>query len=121
VSGAIPYLFWGSDTYPGATLQDLNLFSVTPVSQTFTSGSPAFSGTATIDLSAYSVYLPTTVGDLGFIYAGNSSGPGNGSPIGIWQVTAVPEPSAIAQLAQGAMAFMGLAFARRARRVAALR
>jgi hypothetical protein len=119
VNGGIVYEFWKSDTYQGAALQDLNLFSATPVSQTFTSGSPAFIGTATIDLSAYSAYLPTTVGDFGFIYAGNSSGPGNGSPIGIWQVVAVPEPSAIALLALGAMAFAGLTIVGRTRRVAA--
>jgi hypothetical protein len=121
VSGGIVYEFWGSDTYQGATLQDLNLLSASAVSQAFVSGTPAFSGTMTINLSSYSAELPA-LGASGFVYPGNSGGQGTvQQPIGIWQIVAVPEPSAIALLALGAMAFAGLTIVGRARRVAARR
>jgi hypothetical protein len=47
-------------------------------------------------LSAYVADLPTTLDTTGNIYAGDSSGPGNGTAIGRWEVTVVPEPSTLA-------------------------
>ena len=76
---------------------DLNLYSSGTNARTFASGSPVFNtGTEVIDLSAFAAYLPTTVSAHGNIYAGNSSGPGNGTIIGSWDVIAVPEPSTMA-------------------------
>ena len=126
-TGGNVYDRYNSDTYQasGGALLDLNLFSSGASAQTFTSGSQAFNtGTEVIDLSAFLAALPTVINTSGWIYAGNSAGQGNGTPIGRWNVTAaapVPEPPALAQLALGAMAFAGLAFVRRARRVAASR
>jgi hypothetical protein len=118
VSGGIVYEFWGSDTYQGAALQNLNLFSSSAVSQAFVIGTPAFSGTVTVDLSSFITELPA-LGASGFIYSGNSGAPGTvQQPIGVWQVTAVPEPAAIAQLVLGAMAFAGLTIIRRICRMA---
>jgi hypothetical protein len=96
---------------------DLNLYvTVSPQLQTFSPSSPAFTGTAIIDLSSLLAYLPPT-GTSGNIYSGNISSPG--ALIGTWVV--VPEPPAVAQLALGAVVFAGLALVRRARRVAARR
>jgi hypothetical protein len=121
VSGGIVYEFWGSDTYQWVASQDLNLFSASAVAQTFVSGTPAFGGTVTVDLSSYIAELPA-FGASGFVYPGNSGGSGTvQQPIGIWQVVAVPEPSAITLLALGAMALAGLTIVQRIRRVAARR
>jgi hypothetical protein len=94
-TGGNIYNYFNSDTYQatgGASL-DLNLYSSGTSAQTFTSGSAGFNtGTEVIDLSAYLADLPTTVGAHGNIYAGDSSGQGNGTIIGTWDITAAPAP-----------------------------
>ena len=101
-TGGNIYNEYNSDTYlaTGGASLDLNLYSSVTSAQTFTSGSAGFNtGTEVIDLSAYLAELPTTLGAQGHIYAGNSSGPGNGTIIGSWDITAVapaPEPTTLA-------------------------
>jgi hypothetical protein len=101
-TGGDIYGLYASDDYKatGGALLDLNLYSSGTSAQTFTSGSATFNtGTEVIDLSAYLADLPTTVGAHGNIYAGDSSGPGNGTIIGSWDVIAVapvPEPTTLA-------------------------
>jgi hypothetical protein len=108
-TGGNIYDHYNSDTYQatGGALLDLNLYSSGTSAQTFTSGSAVFNtGTEVIDLSAYAADLPTTVGTHGNIYAGDSSGPGNGTIIGSWTVTAVapvPEPTTLALAGLGAL------------------
>ena len=122
-TGGNVYDRYNSDTYQatGGALLDLNLYSSGASGQTFTSFAQAFNtGTEVIDLSAFLAALPA-LNAGGSIYAGNLAGQGNGTIIGRWAVTAVPEPSVIAQLALGTMVFAGLAFIRHARRVAASR
>jgi hypothetical protein len=112
------YNQWFPDNLHVASSVDLNLY-VTTVSQlqTFSTSSPAFTGTATINLNSLLASLPAT-GASGNIYAGDARSPG-GVLIGRWVV--VPEPSVEAQLALGAMVFAGLALVRRSRRLAARR
>jgi PEP-CTERM motif len=80
---------------------DLTLFltasdgDTTP--QNFTTGSPAFTGTMTMDLSAYAGDLPTP-GSTGTVIAGWSGGEIGGA-IGEWEV--VPEPSTYAMVLAG--------------------
>lgn len=109
---------WFSDNLlNGLNSVDLNLFVTgSPQVQNFTTSSPAFTGMATINLSSLLADLPAT-GASGPIYSGYSRSPG--TVIGEWVV--VPEPSAMAQLALGAMVFAGLALVRRTRRVTARR
>jgi MYXO-CTERM domain-containing protein len=97
---------------------DLNLYTTSTAQlQAFSTSSPAFTGTAIINLSSFLASLPIT-GASGNIYSGDAHSPG-GALIGRW--TVVPEPSVEAQLALGAMVFAGLALVRRSRRVAARR
>jgi hypothetical protein len=99
----------------GDSLVDMNLFVAgSPQLQNFVTSSPAFTGTATINLSSLLAELPAT-GTSGYIYSGYSRS--TGQIIGEWVV--VPEPSVEAQLALGAVVFAGLALVRRARRVVA--
>ena len=108
-TGGNIYNDYNSDTYQatgGASL-DLNLYSSGTSAQTFTSGSAAFNtGTEVVDLSAYLADLPTTLYASGYIYAGDSSGPGNGTIIGGWDVTAVPEPSTLALAGLGGLSLL---------------
>jgi hypothetical protein len=112
------YTQWFPDNLHVASSVDLNLYATgTAQFQTFSTSSPAFTGTAIINLSSLIAALPST-GASGNIYAGDARSPG-GVIIGTW--TVVPEPPVEAQLALGAMVLAGLALVRRARRVAARR
>lgn len=109
------YTQWIADNQTLASFLDLNLYDTSnPQAQTFVAGNPAFTGTATINLSSLLANLPVT-GTSHPIFSGNISSPG--VLIGTWIV--VPEPSVEAQLALGAMVIAGLALVRRMRRVAA--
>lgn len=68
---------------------DINLFATDDESQTFLTGTPAFTGTALIDLSG------ATFGTSGNIIVGDSEF-GSGNIIGQW--SAIPEPSSYAIL-----------------------
>jgi len=116
----IAYSQWVTDDLNNSPNNlDLNLYnSSANLTQTFSTSSPAFTGTATINLSSLLADLPST-GATGPIYSGYSASRPQGQLIGEWQV--VPEPPAVAQLALGALTFAGLALVRRARRVAARR
>jgi hypothetical protein len=111
------YNEWFPDNLTVVNNVDLNMY-VTSTSQVqaFVTTSPAFTGTAIVNLSSLLADLPIT-GASGNIYSGDIRSPG--ALIGRWVV--VPEPSVEAQLALGAMVFAGLALVRRARRVAACR
>ncbi len=117
-AGTTPaYNQWFPDNLNVANNVDLNLFvTTTSQVQTFTTTSPAFTGTATINLLSLLASLPST-GTQGNIFSGDIRSPG--TLIGKWVV--VPEPSVEAQLALDAMVFAGLVLVRRARRVAARR
>jgi MYXO-CTERM domain-containing protein len=105
---------WFPDNLTAASNVDLNLYvNSTPQVQTFTTSSPAFAGTAIVNLSGFLASLPAT-GISGNIYSGDIRSPG--VLIGRW--TVVPEPSVEVQLALGAVVLAGLAFVRRSRRVA---
>jgi hypothetical protein len=114
----VAYNQWFPDNLlNGPNNLDLNLYVTTnPQLQSFTISSPAFTGTAIVNLSSLLADLPAT-GTTGDIYSGYSRSPG--TLIGTWVV--VPEPSLEAQLALGAMVLAGLAFVRRLRRVSASR
>lgn len=109
---------WFSDNLHVGNNVDLNLYnsSIAQV-QTFSTSSPAFTGTAIINLSSFLASLPAT-GVSGNIYSGDARSPG-GVLIGTW--TVVPEPPVEAQFALGAMVLAGLALIRRSRRVSASR
>jgi hypothetical protein len=105
-TGGNIYNNYNSDTYEatGGALLDLNLYSSGTSAQTFTFGSAPFNtGTEVINLSAYLADLPTTLSAHGSIYAGDSSGKGNGTIIGGWDVTAVPEPTTLALAGLGVL------------------
>jgi hypothetical protein len=108
-NGGDIYNLYGSDTYQatGGELLDLNLYSSGTSAQTFTYLSAAFNtGTEVIDLSAYIADLPTTLDTTGNIYAGDSSGAGDGTAIGRWEVTVVPEPSTLALAGWGSLSLL---------------
>jgi hypothetical protein len=80
--------------------------------ETFSTTSPAFTGTWTIDMAALGVSsaaLPTA-GSSGNIMSGFSHNPG--SVVGTWEVQGVPEPTTIGLASVGA-AFAGLGLLRR--------
>lgn len=110
------YTQWHADNLNATGNESLNLYTSSgiPQLQAFTIANPAFTGTAIIDLSSLLADLPTT-GMSGNIYSGDVLS--SGQVIGQWVV--VPEPSVKAQFAFGAIVLAGLAFVRRARRVAA--
>ena len=112
------YNAWFPDSLNTAhTNVDLNLYvTTTSQVQTFSTSSPAFTGTATIDLSSWLAFLPRT-GTTNYVLAGNSRS--SLGAIGGWIV--VPEAPVEAQLALGAMVFAGFALIRRVRRIAARR
>ena len=115
-TGGNIYNYYDSDTYhaTGGALLDLNLYSSGTSAQTFTSGSAAFNtGTEVIDLSAYLADLPTTLYASGTIYAGNSSGPGNGTVIGNWEITAIPPVPEPTTLVLGGLGGLSLLLFRR--------
>lgn len=58
---------------------------------------PAFSGTATVDLSTVSAFLPD-VGAMGMIWTNFTDGVSDTTNLGTWQVVGVPEPSTYAAL-----------------------
>lgn len=110
------YTQWHADNLNATGNESLNLYTSSgiPQLQAFTIANPAFTGTAIIDLSSLLADLPAT-GMSGNIYSGDVLS--SGQVIGQWVV--VPEPSVKAQFAFGAIVLAGLAFVRRARRVAA--
>jgi len=114
-----PFQQWSSDTYQGPPGAALNLSGPFNAPQYFLAGSPALVGVDIINMSTVLAELPAS-GATGLVYPGNSANPGLfQQPIGTWQVLlSVPEPPSGAFLALGAMVFAGLAFVRRARRVA---
>jgi hypothetical protein len=113
---SVAYNTWFPDNLHFGNNVDLNLYNGSTVQlQTFSTSSPAFTGTGIINLSGYN--LPAT-GASGNIYSGDARSPG-GVIIGTW--TVVPEPPVTAQFALGAMVLAGLAFVRRTRRAAASR
>jgi MYXO-CTERM domain-containing protein len=69
------------------------------VDQKFAIGDPAFTGSATVNLSSISTLLPVA-GSSGSLIAGDPMMPEAGvQSIGRWQVSAVPEPHEYALLA----------------------
>jgi hypothetical protein len=89
------------------SVPDLTLFSSTSTStMTFATGSEAFTGTMTVDLTQFSGNLPS-VGDSGTIVTSYSQAKPN-IAIGAWQVVAepsvsAPEPSSWMLLAVGSI------------------
>ena len=111
------YNGWFADNLTTVFNVDLNLYNSSVAQlQTFSTSSPAFAGTATIDLSAWLASLPAT-GASGNIFSGDIRSPG--VLIGRW--TVVPEPPVEAQLGLGAMLLAATGFFRRSRRVAVCR
>jgi hypothetical protein len=120
-SGTIAYNKWFPDNLnaTGGANLDMNLFVTnSAANQSFNTGTTAFTGVGTVNLSAASLIgkLPGT-GATGNIYSGNILSPG--VLIGTWVV--VPEPSVKAQLALGATLLVGLVLFRRVRRAGASR
>jgi hypothetical protein len=108
---SIAFTEYFPDNLNAASSVDLNMYVTTiPQLQAFTTSSPAFTGTAIINLSSLLAYLPAT-GASGDIFSGDVRSPGK--LIGTWQV--VPEPTVGVLMALGAIGFAGLALVRRAR------
>jgi hypothetical protein len=89
-SNDAPYDSYVTDHHSGA-LTDLNLYvsGGSQTNQVFSKTSPAFSGSFTVNLSAFIGELPT-LNEEGYILVGNDQS--FGKIIGLWEV--VPEPSA---------------------------
>ena len=106
--GSNPYSQALQDSYSGSGV-DLNLLNGFSNPQNFSTTTPAFTGTATLDLSSYSSDLPAA-GASGNILDGwkyiNSGG-----IIGKWSV--VPEPSAYALFGIGAFVLLIVARCRK--------
>lgn len=95
--GGVAYSNFEDDDYSGS-LVDLNLIgSSLTAMQDFSTTAPAFTGEASLDLSAFAAFLPT-VGTSGNILAGANMET-NGTVIGQWQ--AVPEPQTYALVGVG--------------------
>ena len=116
------YNKWSPDNLlNGPNNVDLNLYVTSaPQLQTFSTSGPAFTGTATVDLSSLLAYFSSSA-DSGPIYSGYSASSPLGQQIGEWVILPVPEPSVGMQLTLGAVMFAGLVFIRRARRAASRR
>ncbi len=116
---SVAYTTWIADNLQNSPNNvDLNLYDTSNAQlQNFVISSPAFTGTAIVNLSTLLADLPTT-GTTGGIYSGNVSAAGS-VLIGRWQV--VPEPSVGELMALGAVGFAGLALVRRARHAVARR
>lgn len=99
------------DNYSGSDI-DLNIFSNSGSdTQNFSTSQPAFTGTATLDLSGFA--LPTA-GASGEIIVGYN-GSGNNEVIGTWQVVSAPEPGTNSLLAVGLLAAGFMTYRRRAK------
>lgn len=116
-TSGIAYESWDVDEVSSGVETDLSLFNSTFVDggqiQEFFTGTPAFVGSATLDLSSVAAFLPT-VGASGDIYAGFSLN--LGPVVGSWQVVAVPEVPAAAQCGIYAVGLAGLWMWRRVKR-----
>lgn len=90
--GGVSYTLWTLDDHTPATPStgvDLNLFEdKSSAQQIFTLSNPAFTGTATLNLSGYSLPSPGKTGNILAGWSGTS-----GAIIGEYQV--VPEPHAL--------------------------
>lgn len=117
----LAYTIWSSDKLDGTGRYPLDLWrDGAAVTQEFLSGQQAFSGSATIDLGAWTSLLPAP-GSTGSVIAGYSGtyfGGYAGAPvIGGWTVV-VPEPREVVAVAAGVLSgFAGWRrWAKRARR-----
>lgn len=112
----IVYDTWASDDVTPGLVTDLSIYTTGPgfnFPETFDTHFQALAGSASIDLSAYLANFQPE-GTSGPIFAGSS---GNlGSPMGTWQITAVPELPVAAHLALYGAGFVGLAVYRRSRK-----
>ena len=112
----IVYDTWASDDVTPGLVTDLSIYTTGPgfnFPETFDTHFQALAGSASIDLSAYLANFQPD-GTSGPIFAGSS---GNlGSPIGTWQITAVPELPVAAHLALYGAGFVGLVVYRRSRK-----
>ncbi len=117
-SSGTAYDTWSVDDTIPFLFTDLSFFKSTvdpenSPAQVFGTFFTAFKGTAILDLSAQSAFLPT-IGTTGPIFAGYSDT--LGPIIGTWEVTAVPELPVAAHLALYGAGFAGLWMFRRFRK-----
>ncbi|MCP5516829.1 MAG: PEP-CTERM sorting domain-containing protein [Verrucomicrobiales bacterium] len=112
--------FYNNDL--SASDRGLNLYRdlASPQTQIFTTAAPAFTGSATLDLTKLGgVVLPLgllpTVGTIGNLVVGDGEGAGSGATIGQWQVV-VPEPSTWGVVSLVALGSVGVVMRRRNRR-----
>lgn len=116
-TSGIAYTGWDIDQVSSGVLTDLGLFNLGFPDggevQEFFTGTPAFVGSSTLDLSSVAAFLPT-VGASGDIYAGYSLS--LGPVVGRWQVVAVPEVPAAAQCGIYAVGLAGLWMWRRVKK-----